>query len=177
MAQKIALKGAEKKDAALIKRTLIRKHQKMLPFSSLSKEKSKGKLKHKADSFSPTTETLSKRKQMEIPSLVHQVHATDTMIPQKFPSETKPNLMTSSSVKNAYSQLGNEKHPFATKELFNIIFGLKQNQLQQGVTMNKSLKTNLLDFSFRKKHANVNINQLLVIKPTILLFGSLVICP
>ena len=68
------------------------------------------------------------------------------MLSINYPSIMKPNLITSSLVKNGYSKLRNEKHPFAIKELFNIIFGLKENQSQQGVTIKKSLKSNLLEF-------------------------------
>ena len=111
-----------------------------------SKEKSKGKVKNKANALPQTTED-SKTKQMDTSSIVHQVQATDIELGhKKFPSVTRSDMIPSSSVKNGYSQLGNEEHPLEIRKLFNFIFGLKQNQLHQGVTINESLKMNLLDF-------------------------------
>jgi hypothetical protein len=145
MARKNAPKGAGKNDAALKKSTSLKKQQKMLPFSSSSKEKSESKVKNKANALPLTTED-SKTKAINSTSKIHQDQATDIGLFQKFPSVTISDMIPSSSVKNGYSQLGNEKHPLEIKNLFNFIFGLKQNKLQQGVTISETLKTKLLDF-------------------------------
>ena len=125
MARKIAPKGAGKNDAALKKGTTMKKHQKMLSFSSSSKEKSEGKVKNKANALPQTTED-SKTKEMDTLSNVHQDQSTDIVLGKKFPSVTKLKLMSLSSKKNGYSQLGNEEHPLEIKKLFNFIFGFKK---------------------------------------------------
>ena len=124
MARKNAPKGAGKNDAALKKSTSLKKQQKMLPFSSSSKEKSEGKVKNKANT-SPLTTEDSKTKEIYSSSKIHQDQATDIVLGQKFPSVTRLNMLPSSSVKNGYSQLGNEKYPLEIRKLFNFIFGLK----------------------------------------------------
>ena len=107
MAQKNAPKGAGKNDAALKKRTSLKKQQKMLPFSSSSKEKSESKVKNKANALPLTTED-SKTKAINSTSKIHQDQATDIGLSRKFPSVTISDMIPSSSVKNGYSQLGNE---------------------------------------------------------------------
>ena len=57
-----------------------------------------------------------------LPSSVHQVGATNTMVFQTHLSVVKSNLVFSASIMNKYSQVENEKHPFITKKLFNILF-------------------------------------------------------